>query len=825
MWRGAGPKPLKVDERSRTTCAVDDRLPMAKTSKWSKSLARLSSMDSREVFDRLRQSLTARADLLQSWIGFGHNLGGSEFENADLPGRFFFHPAEVPSLCALLKRQFPSRANDIVSQADKICRHQFDLLGFENLDFGREIDWHCDVVHGKRAPRKPWFKVKYLDFEEVGDAKITWELNRHQHFVTLAKAYWLSGDERYANEILAQWAHWQSENPYPIGINWASSLEVALRSLSWIWTFFLLRECPLFTADWRRKWRYALALNGRHIANYLSTYFSPNTHLLGEAEALFFLGITFPSLRGARKWRELGWKILLDGAARQVHEDGFYFEQSTYYHVYALDLFLHARILAGLGGIAIPPEFDRTIERMLNALLLLGRAGAVPSIGDDDGGRLFDARRNCQKHLLDPLATGAVLYRRGDFKTVARAPIEETLWLLGSNGLAEFEALPSVEPSPDSAALASSGYYLMADADSRQQLVIDCGPLGSGNGGHGHADVLSVCLIRNRQNLLMDPGTFQYVGNSGQRVRLRGTSAHNTMLVDGQDQTEAVGPFAWKNSLRAKVEHWITGSEFDFFVGSHDGYNRLPSPVTHRRWIFHRKGSFWFALDRAEGSGVHRLDIAWHMGSSPGPVASKEQVFSDGQGRLALLTAEGQGWEESVRSDDWSPVYGQLDSASVVSYGAQVELPADFATLLIEGFDIQTDPGQLVRVNAERSGNTASFLYTKGAQQHYFVYRHQPGPWTSGLWTSDADFLYWSLNREKGQYNLIFCNGSYADAGGRRVISCDQRIDYAEVNSSGTKVDLFSSHPESVALLQSLESVLGVEEATVQGTEPQSSGL
>jgi hypothetical protein len=797
---------------------------MAKTSKWTNRLVRLRSMDSREVFDRLRQSLTARAELFR--YRMGHDFAAdTKFENTEPQGRFFFQPAEVSSLCALLKRQFPSQASDIVIQADKICRHQFDLLGYENLDFGREIDWHCDVVHGKRAPRIPWFKVKYLDFEEVGDAKITWELNRHQHFLTLAKAYWLTGDDRYAREILAQWAHWQKENPYPIGINWASSLEVALRTLSWIWTFFLLREWPLFTADWRQQWQHAMGLNGRHIANYLSTYFSPNTHLLGEAEALFFLGTAFPGLSGAKKWRDLGWKILVDGARAQVYEDGFYFEQSTYYHVYALDLFLQARILAGIGGMAIPPEFDQTVERMLNALLLLGRAGAAPAIGDDDGGRLFDARRNARQHLLDPLATGAVLYRRGDFKFVAGAPLEETLWLLGPKGLAELESLPSVEPSGDSAGLEGSGYYLMTDADSVQQLVIDAGPLGSGNGGHGHADALSVCLIRNGRNLLMDPGTFEYVGPSGERARLRGTGAHNTMQVDGQDQAEAMGPFAWKNCLRAKIERWTVGREFDFFVGSHDGYNRLPSPVTHRRWVFHRKNVFWFVLDRAEGSGHNQLDIAWHMGASLDPVASKGQVFADGRDSLALLTAEGHGWRESVRRDYWSPVYGKLESASVVSFGAQVELPADFATLLTAGVKVETDLGRLMRLNADRSRATSSFRYTEGAQEHYFVFSHQPGPWTCGLWTSDADFLYWSFDRETEQYNLILCHGSYADAASRRVISCDRQIDYAEVRSCGMKVELFSSHPENVVLQSLLESVWGVEGAMVQGTDPKGIGV
>jgi hypothetical protein len=782
------------------------------------------SMGSPELFDRLRQQLTARADLLRYWSGQDF-AGQMRLEKDESQGRFFFQPAEVPSLCAVLKQVFPSQADNVVIQAEKICRHQFDLLGYQNLDWGNEIDWHCDVVHGKRGPRKPWFKVKYLDFDEVGDSKITWELNRHQHFVTLAKAYWLTGDDKFVHEIFGQWTHWQGENPYPIGVNWASSLEVAFRSLSWVWTYFLIRQCPLFTADLRQRWRRALSLNGRHIANYLSTYFSPNTHLLGEATALFVLGTVFPGLRPAKKWREQGWKSLLHGARTQVYGDGFYFEQSTHYHVYALDFFLHARILAGLNGVAIPTEFDQTLQQMLNALLLLGRAGIPPKIGDDDGGRLFDPRRNRQEHLLDPLAAGAVLYRRGDFKFVAGTPREETLWLLGARGLAEFESLPSAEPSADSAALPCSGYYLMADANSAQQLLIDAGPLGSGNGGHGHADALSVCLIRNGENLLMDPGTIEYVGASGQRARLRGTGAHNTMQVDGQDQAEITGPFSWKNSLRVKVEYWITGHQFDFFEGSHDGYSRLPSPVTHRRWVFHRKGNFWLVVDRAEGSGQHQLDITWHIGSTLWPASSKQHLFADRQDGLALRTAEGHGWGESVRRDYWSPAYGHRERANVVNFGARLELPADFATLLMAETTDQADLGQLVKVNTGDRNAPCAFRYTKALEEHNFVFAHRPDPWTSGPWTSDADFIYWSFDREKQKYNLILCNGSYADAGGRRVLSCGSRISYAEVSSSAVKVDLFSSDPEHVVLQRPLDCVLADGDLMMPGKDPKKMGV
>jgi hypothetical protein len=804
---------------------------MANASSWSRRIGRLKAMSRRELLDRLRQYGTARADLLRYRTGNNFSATPGSGSGARF-GHFYFTSAEVPELMLTLKQILPAQAREIILRAGKICQHRFDLLGYEDLDYGAEIDWHLDVVHDKRGPRKPWFKIKYLDFEEVGDSKVTWELNRHQHFVTLAKAYWLTGDEKFAREIFVQWTHWHEQNPYPIGMNWASSLEVGFRSLSWIWTFSLLQECPLFTGALRTQWLAALSLNGRHIETYLSTYFSPNTHLLGEALSLFTIGNLFPGIRSAGRWRQRGWEILESGCATQVREDGFYFEQSTYYHVYALDMFLHARILAGRNGVPVPEKFDRTVERMLDVLLVLGRAGVAPSFGDDDGGRLFDPRRNRAEHMLDALATGAVLYKRGDFKFVADSAREETLWLLGLKGLNEFDSLSAVKPSGDSTALSDSGIYLLAEPESgRQQLAIDAGPLGAGSGGHGHADALSIALVQNGRSLLIDPGTFEYVGPSGERARLRGTGAHNTMQVDERNQAESTGPFSWRYPPLVKVERWITGRTFNFFQGSHDGYASLPSPVTHRRWVFHLKGSFWLVRDLAEGSGLHQLDISWHLGPSLTPVASKQIVFSDDRGALSLLTPENHGWSQSVHRDSWSPAYGHGQRASVVSFGAAVELPADFVTMLLTREHVPSDLGSLVRLNSSTPGGLCSFTYSNASQEHSFFFAGQRGPWAAGAWSSDADFLYWSCDRGNGQYTLVLCNGSYADAGGRRVLTCGEGVGYAEVMTAGAKVEVFSSHPDQVVLQQSLDQVwnelgrVSNERVPIPGNEPKGLGV
>jgi len=428
--------------------------------------------------------------------------------------------------------------------AERICQHRFDLLGYKDLDFGTPIDWHFDPVHGKRAPRKPWYEIPFLDFNQIGDHKIIWELNRHQHLVTLAQA-------GFRDEILAQWTHWQSENPYPIGINWASTLEVAFRALSWLW----VRH---FIGDFHPDLIPALHLHGWYIEHFLSTYFSPNTHLLGEGVALFAIGTMCPQIAEARRWQERGWEIVLQQAEKQVRPDGFQFEQSVYYHVYARDFFAFARSLAATNGIPIRPSFDRTIEKMTEALAALSQSGRLPNFGDDDGGHVIGGR------------------------ALARAGLQS-----GTVG----------------------GIYTMTSANSI--LFIDAGPQGAFTAGHGHADALSIQLITDGRPVLLDPGTFCYV--CPERNRFRGTAAHNTLQVDGLDQARPNGPFAWTGIPETTVDHWHTSAAIDYFAGHHNGYH----PVTHHRWVFGLKDRFWLVRDlvtepRPSGSD-HRLDIHWHL--------------------------------------------------------------------------------------------------------------------------------------------------------------------------------------------------------------------
>jgi hypothetical protein len=340
---------------------------------------------------------------------------------------------ELAHRAALLREHLPQEAEGIIHEADNICRHEFHLLGYEGLNYGPNIDWHFDPVHAKHSSLKPWFKINFLDIGEIGDHKVIWELNRHQHLVTLAKAWGLTGNRVYTRELVTQWYSWRKDNPYPLGINWASSLEAAFRSLSWLWIGNLLGGAPDLPVTFQTDILLALQLHGRHIERYLSTYFSRNTHLLGEGVALLFIGTLCPQIAAAQRWRNKGWKIVLEESERQVRPDGVYFEQALYYHVYALDFFLHARHLACESGINIPEQFDNVLKKMLDVVQALSASGPPEGFGDDDGGRLFNPRRNRVEHMTDPLALGAITY---DCEQYAAASLtEEAIWLFGDKAI------------------------------------------------------------------------------------------------------------------------------------------------------------------------------------------------------------------------------------------------------------------------------------------------------------------------------------------------------------------------------------------------------
>ncbi len=543
------------------------------------------------------------------------------FQTRSAP-KFFSGLADREATTSEFKRRWPGAARPIVDKANRIIAGRFDLLGLRDLNFGDPIDWSLEPVSGKRAPAVHWSRVNYLDANVTGDKKIVWELNRHQYFMTLGQAYWLTGDERYATAFVAHLISWMDRNPPKLGINWASSLEVAFRSISWLWALYFFKDAEVLTPETFLRALKFLYLHARHLETYLSTYFSPNTHLTGEALGLFYLGTLLPEVRAASRWQKTGRRILLEQLPRHVKPDGVYFEQSSYYHRYTTDFYTHFLMLSQRNGDTFPAAADEQLKLLLDHLMYITRPdGTTPFFGDDDGGRLIMLDQRGANDFRAPLSTGAALFRRADYKFVAHDAAAETLWLLGPNGLADFDRLPTTAPGKGSVAFAEGGYYVMRDSwtPTANYLLLDCGPHGMDNGGHAHADALSFDLAARGRTMLVDPGTYTYTGSPETRDWFRSSIAHNTLTVDGESSSVAAGPFSWKTIARCKTRAWISRERFDYFEGAHDGYARLDQPVTHTRAVLFLKNDYWVVRDRVISAGQHQYDLRFHFDSGTAP--------------------------------------------------------------------------------------------------------------------------------------------------------------------------------------------------------------
>ena len=637
--------------------------------------------------------------------------------------KFFASFTDPQATIDELRRRWPEAEKEIVERADRIVAGHFDLLGFRNLSFGHPIDWHLEPVADKRAPLVHWSRLNYLNADLFGDKKITWELNRHQYFITLGQAYWLTGDERYAQTFVEHVNSWMDQNPPKLGVNWASSLEIAFRSIAWIWALHFFKESSTLTAETFSKLCKFLYLNARHLETFLSTYFSPNTHLTGEALGLFYIGALMPEFKESARWREKGLEILLAQLPRHVQSDGVYFEQSSYYHRYTTDFYLHLRVLLSNAEASIPSVLDEKLRLLLDHLMYVTRPdGTTPLFGDDDGGRLLSFFDRPANDFRATLGVGAALFERADYKFVAGDAAEEALWLLG---LSQKEEVTAAEPEKRSVAFPEGGYYVMRDgwtADSNY-LLFDCGPHGTDNCGHAHADALSFELAVNGRTILVDPGTYTYTGSKELRDWFRSSAAHNTLTVDNESSSVSDGPFSWKTIARSECSSWITEENFDYVVASHDGFTRLSEPVKHTRSILFIKHGYWVIRDVVETVGEHQFQARFHFHPRVEPRLSNDnsvRVLSETLDTPVLqISAFAKNIEWSKEKGWISECYGEKREASVLSISVLAKGSEELVVFLLpDGAAVREIEGRAFEVEI---GGRRDILKFDGENQPQYV--------------------------------------------------------------------------------------------------------
>jgi Heparinase II/III-like protein/Heparinase II/III N-terminus len=516
----------------------------------------------------------------------------------------------------------------LVAAADRVIAGRYSFFDLSDCELGDPPQWNRDPLTHRVAGTRRAGAIDYRDERVVGNIKYLWEANRHLELATLAQAAALTGDPRYSLAIRNQVDSWIDQCPPGRGPNWVSGLELGIRLINWSITWQLIggSRSRLFAdadgAQFRERWLRSIYEQTRMIAGNLSRFSSANNHLIGEAAGVYLAASTWPLWPQMRGWGERCREILEEECIRQNAPDGGNREQAFGYQTFVLDFLLLAGLAARARGEDFSPLYWRRIESMIDFLASLTNvAGALPMVGDADDGYVV---RLAPEPGFSPhgslIATGAVLFDRPDLAVKAGSIDGKTLTLLGVGATRNLTRLKGRGRAGFRARqqFSESGYYQMGagfDTPDEVRLLVDAGPLGYLSlAAHGHADALSFTMNVGDREILVDPGTYAYHTDPAWRRYFRSTLAHNTVMVDEQDQSVQAGNFMWTDHARARCIDFEVAAPRQLFVGEHYGYQRLEDPLVHRRSIhFDAARQLIEVEDLLRCERAHRVRRAWHF--------------------------------------------------------------------------------------------------------------------------------------------------------------------------------------------------------------------
>ncbi|MCK3685344.1 alginate lyase family protein [Maribellus sp. YY47] len=462
----------------------------------------------------------------------------------------------------------------------------------------------------------PYFCGDNIDWgtRPVADNEWVWQLNRMYFWNAMAKAYWHTGDEKYAREWCAQLVDWTVKNTNDNDHKYAwRSIEAGIRGHSWTELFQYFIDSPNFTPE-----VLVAFLNSMFDhADYLMTvYRSKSNWGLMEAEGMAFIAITFPEFKDAVKWRTEAFRRLNNEINLQVYPDGHQRELAIGYHLGCINWFLRTFELAKMNQLEnmFPPSYLKTIELMCEVPMKLGHPdGTNAQFGDAWAG---SPGQHTKRYL-----EWAEKFKRDDFL------------FLATNGE------KGQEPDSTAYALPESGLYSMRSSWDNDAicLVLKCGPDG---GGHCQPDNGTFELFAGGRNLMPDAGSFIYSGDPEGRRWFRQTKVHQTLTLNGENSKYA-----------PKLVLWQPGEKLDILVVENQSYENL----AHRRSVFFVDKRYFVIVDEAIGTATGTVDV--HFQLAPGKVSinsedlSVNSDFSDGwnvhvkantQKDIQLLKEEGQ---------------------------------------------------------------------------------------------------------------------------------------------------------------------------------------
>ena len=573
----------------------------------------------------------------------------------------------------------------IVADAERLLKGEWEMLGAVRTDMVQP-DWFWDPVTGHRSsPEAYAFSLNQRDEAAVGNIKQVWEVNRLQHLTLLATAWFLTGEEAYAQRVADQLRSWLRENPFLSGVNWTSGIELGVRLINLAWIRRLLDSWPGVAAlfEGSETTVRQIRWHQEYLAAFESRGSSANNHVIAEAAGQLAASCAFPWFPESERWRREAASLLARSLADNTFPSGINRELASDYHGFVFELGVFAAAEAAAAGTPVPDGTWRLLCSMADAMAaLVDCLGQPPRQGDSDEGRvvLLDAPARGRWPAL--LALGDGVFGRLAWWPAVPPDAGSVLLRSLAGDVEEVSGRPAARPDrfPD----AGISILRTAAADSPELWCrCDGGPHGFLSiAAHAHADALSAEVRYGGVDVLADPGTYCYHGEPAWRSYFQSTIGHNTVEVGGRWQSVRGGAFLWLRHAAGREISFASDGAVASWTGEHDGYR----PAVHRRSARLDRGTRAVEITDEISGGPHDVRVAFHLGpdvaaSLAGSVASLAWPDAVTPGAAELVLPAGLEW--SLHRGETEPILGWY------SAGLGHRVPA--VTLLGQG---RSQPGE-----------------------------------------------------------------------------------------------------------------------------------
>lgn len=455
------------------------------------------------------------------------------------------------------------------------------LVIFEHqIDYERKIDWHFDLLSKKKFPMTYCFDID-IRTDKYGSAKYVWEVNRMLFLPRIAINFTINQSQSDIDMFISHISNWKEENPYLIGVNWYSNIEVNIRLINWAICWELLNVPKLIETNLKFKdfvesvWMPLIYQHCLYSANFPSLYSSANNHLIAEHAGLFVSNCiwTFPE---SEKWLAKSKRGLEEEILKQHTTDGVNKEQAAEYIQFITDFFLISSIFGKNSMKGFSSEYSERLSQIFEYIFnLLDKNGNFPQYGDEDDGKLTILNNNQHNSNFDSiLVSAAIITNNPKFKLHRLKIDNKNLILFGEQGIKTFNSLPYNNEN-NSSFLRNSGHFIFKKIEDNNEIYLhfNAAPLGYLSiAAHGHSDALSVICNIDGYPFLVDSGTYTYHTEKTWRNYFISSLAHNTLTINQENQAINGGPLLWTKHYEVKILKAIIQNDFEEVKVCHNGY-------------------------------------------------------------------------------------------------------------------------------------------------------------------------------------------------------------------------------------------------------------